>query len=198
MSFQGVRIRDEGEFPKLQFPIVQSWRKINFNRAWRKKACLYTVRPQGRWGALIRQDNILIASHGEIPIDIEWSKVWNMLSANDNVLYGVGDTEFFVGVAVGGVNGPVMPLSPISEDSKVESDLFLPNGDKAVKGQSGASGGISDWPEGLGMPWILKLGTFESIDELEHRRFYMAQTKGYGLWLMTAYSENTWIYEVLV
>ena len=187
--FEGIRLSDKGEFPKLTMPRMESWRNLPVDNASRAMSCVYEAKPMGDWAAIIRKGNGLVSTSGNIPLAVDWVHVYHMLRRENGVLYAVSDGETIVAEAIGVLGSTATPLVPGFKKTSVQ----LHNQDGIVEEHNLGE----DWPEGLATPWILHFGAFNSIHDIEHRQSYLDKTNGHGLWLLSVIGKELVVYEVL-
>ena len=197
-GFQGIRLIETGEYPKLMIPTVESWRVIPDNIKSNNMQCIYEAKPQGEWVAIIRKSNGLVATNGNIPLSIDWPHVHFMLKRENGVLYAVSDGETLVATAVGTVGNLANPLVPGLKKTIIrrEGERELTSGEMheaALRGEDT----LADWPEGLATPWILSMGTFGSIHDTTYRQNCVERTNGNGVWLLAVIDGSMRIFEVL-
>ncbi len=198
-QFQGITVaeiaagKDEDRAAAVEaitMPVVRSWRQMD-PRINPLGQMLWTGRPEGSWVAVLRYENELITTSPDVPLDLEWDKVYQMLAGHGATLYAVSGEQGLVAVAVSKAGKGAVPLMPgffahMTIDPRVLDAV----------GMERLSEEGHDWPKGLARPWILGMDKPSSLVITEHRQHWLAQAPA-GLWILAMLDDTMQVYEVL-
>ncbi len=198
MAFRGLTTNEIAQLDparaalieKIVAPPVQSWRQMSplVNPLGQ---CLWLARPIGEWVTVLRYEDELIVSSADVPLELEWEKLHEMLRVHGAILHAMLGLQGFTAVLVESPDGDQLPLMPGYFAGTVIDVKSL---DK--EGTEDLSEQGHDWPEGLAEPWILALDKVASLVNPEHRKSYL-KTVPYGIWVLAVLSGKVHVYEVL-
>ena len=186
--YDGLRLAEEGEL-EIEYPRIESWRTIPNTAAWRAKQGMFTVKPAGKWAAMVRIKSHLVATTGDIPLEPDWAHVYDMLASDGAKLYCRFEGEFTVAVAVQSPDGWFTPLAP--DYTQVVANVE----DMTVADVADINKG--NWPNDLAKPWVLHVGPLYALLVPQQRQELVEKSEGYGLWVLQPGQGDLTIYEVL-
>ncbi len=152
---------------------------------------LWEVRPPGDWVGIVRFEEELISTSASIPLDVDYSAVWEMLAEHGCILLArVHEDTGLVAVAVKRPNEPYQPLMP-GYFAHTAIDVTKLD----VEGVERLSEEGYDWPEGLLKPVIIGMQNSMSLG-IEETVIRTRTEYPEGVWLLTVVQGRLDIFEV--
>ena len=198
-AFQGITVaeiaagRDDkrkAAVESIVMPEVRSWRQMD-PRINPLGQVLWTGRPEGVWVAIMRYENELITTSADVPLDLEWARVYQMLAHHGATLFAVNGEQGLVAVGVSEKDNGIVPLMP---GFFVKTTIDPRTLDARGMERLSEEGHL--WPEGLVKPWILGMDKPSSLVNPEYRTHWLEQAPS-GLWILAILDGTMQVYEVL-
>ena len=169
-------------FHEIHLPALTSWRTIvnPFSHyVWQTK-------PPGAWVVLLRLDEYLLTSSDQVPLDVDYAHIYEMLTAHKSALLcRLDDAVGLIGIAVRQAHFDFVPWLPgVAADEATLESLDM----EKIKE-------YCDGPEGLQLPSIINIEPADPLQNPITRRDWL-KTCPTGLWLMSLKGEPA-IYEVV-
>lgn len=193
--FKGITLIELAENPQLvqqtldrvTCPTIHSWREME--NPFRQ--FVWSVRPPGRWAAILRYGDWLFTSDPNVPLEVDWAHVYRMLGHHRAALICRLSEIGLIAVAVQKFGDTPTPLMPgFTATGAIDLKTLDAEGIEQVAEQD------HDWPEGLLKPEILHLQTAHSLQDPAHRQSWLEKCDE-GLWLLTVTENQLKIFEVL-
>lgn len=195
--FKGITLADCSPNPQeavtliseLKPPQLKSWKLIpNLFSPY-----IWQDKPPGKWVVIVRLDEWLISSSGDIPLDVDYQCVYDMLREHKAALLCRLDPDIgLIGFAVKSAIGPFTPLVPgFTASTAIDIRTLDAQGMETLVENEAAK-----WPEGLQKPAIIHVQAPHSLAQMEHRLSWLKQSST-GIWLVALKDEKLEIYEVL-
>ncbi len=196
--YKGITVLDLVDDPDkisvveaVKFPEVTSWRLMPAH-VNPMSDFLWTAKPPGTWVALVRYEEELISTSANIPVEIDFEMIYDMLSVHGAGLLARTGELGLIAVAVYHPENGTVPLNPgFTAHVMYDITKLGPEGLETLSEKG------HDWPEGLAEPWVLHMQSAHQLDQQAHRDTYLSQVGGHGLWLLKPVAGIMYIYEVL-
>ena len=141
---------------------------------------------------MLRYEDELIVTDADVPLDVEWAKMHDMMKRHGTVLFCTVGASGFVAVAIQSPGEAPTPLLP-GFTARTLVDVTTLD----ASGLENLSETGHDWPEGLGKPSIIGLIKVASLKDPEHRLHYLKMVEPFGIWVIVVVAGSLHVYEVL-